>query len=116
MFKVAHAGKVLVQPAAVARAEIALQRTGLIGDGVQDAAAGIETANLGGDFLRRTLDEELAKDFGGFFLGNARKGRETQIGADGGRVGIVVSHPFRSFFLEKPRKGWGTRCLRRVGG
>ena len=37
LLQVAHAGEVLVEPLAVARADVALQLLGLVGDGVQDA-------------------------------------------------------------------------------
>ncbi len=62
MFKIANAGKILIQPAAVAITQVALQIARLIRDGVENALAGIQLMNPRVDFLGRALKKKLLKD------------------------------------------------------
>src|SRR4051812_33894681 len=62
MLQIAHARQILIEPAAIAIAELALQVARLIGDGVENALAGIELANLRIHFFRRALKEQLLEN------------------------------------------------------
>ena len=46
LFEIAHAGEILIEPVAVARADVALQFLGLVGHGVEDAPPGVQLADL----------------------------------------------------------------------
>ena len=69
LFQVAHAGEVLIEAFAVAGAYAGLEVFGLSGDGVEDAAAGIEFANLRVDLGRASLQEHLLEHSRGFVFG-----------------------------------------------
>ena len=69
VLEVADAGEILVEAVTVAGGHAALEFLGLAGDGVEDAAAGIQFSDLGGDLCGRALDEQLLEDVGGFVLG-----------------------------------------------
>ena len=55
IFQVADAGKVLIQPAAVASAKLSLKFLGLSGDRIQDAPPCVDFADLGFDLCGRAL-------------------------------------------------------------
>ena len=59
MLQIAHAGEVLVEARAIARADARLQIFGLAGDRVEDAAAGVELADLRVDLRGAALQEHL---------------------------------------------------------
>ena len=60
VFEVAYAGEILVEPVAVARGHAALQFLRLAGDGVEDAAAGVEFPDLRGDLRGLSPGERAA--------------------------------------------------------
>src|SRR5687767_2746544 len=68
MFEVAHAGEVLVQSVAITRAHITLQILHLIGNGIEDAASGVEFLHLRLDLRRSALQEKLFEDRGRFIF------------------------------------------------
>ncbi len=72
MLQVAHAGKVLVEALTVVRSEGTLQAPGLLGDGVEDALAGVEFQNLRVDLGLRTLEKKLLEHVGRLVLGRNR--------------------------------------------
>ena len=61
VLQVADAGEVLVEPAAVAGADVPLQVLRLLGDDVEDAPPGVELADLRLDLGGRALQEELVE-------------------------------------------------------
>ena len=75
MLQVADAGKILVEPVAVAGADVPLQVLGLLGDGVQDAPPGVEVADLRLDLGGRALQEELLEHAGRLVLRRDRHAR-----------------------------------------
>src|SRR3954468_20382875 len=64
MFEVADTREVLIEAAAVARADFALERLGLVRDGIEDAASGVEPVDLRVDLLGCALQEQLVEDVG----------------------------------------------------
>jgi hypothetical protein len=59
----------LVEARAVACAYVAFEVVHLVGDGVEDGAAGVEFCDLSFDLFRCALDKHLAEDAGGALLG-----------------------------------------------
>ena len=76
VLEVADAREILIETAAVARADIALQVLRLVGDGVEDAASGVEPVDLSLDLLGRALQEKLVEH-----VGRALFGRNGDAGA-----------------------------------
>ena len=64
VLEVADAGEILVETAAVARADVAFELLRLVGDRVEDAASGVEPVDLRLDLLGRALQEELVENVG----------------------------------------------------
>jgi hypothetical protein len=62
MLEVADAGEILLQAAAIARADIALQLFRLIGDRIENAASRVEAVNLRLDLLGCALQEKLVEN------------------------------------------------------
>src|SRR5439155_23490075 len=62
LFELSHAREILVESVAIARADSALERFGLVGDGVENALAQFDPAFLSFDFRFGALNEEALED------------------------------------------------------
>ena len=90
LLEVADAGEVLVEAITVALADGRLQVLRLAGDGVEDAASGVQFADLGFDLRRAALQEHLLEDGRGFVFrrdrdAGAGPGEAAVAGVDGER-------------------------------
>ena len=77
VLEVANAGEILIEPAAVACADVSRQIARLVGDGVENAAARVERADLGLDLFGRPLQEKLIENVGSTIL---RRNGDTRAG------------------------------------